>query len=194
MSPGCADQSLAWLAARIEDSCLATTTPFSTMSTKTTTTPTVTTAGAEKVLVAKWGKAAIRAGFTALPDVIFRQPKALGLKRLDVLVVLHLASYWWKPNEFPRPAKASIADALDCDARTVQRSIEKMEKLGYVKRIERMARVGDNLPNQYDLRGLVKAIEKLATEESAKREKRAAEDKVRTTSPKTFGLIKGGKE
>jgi hypothetical protein len=164
------------------------------MTTKTTTTTTVSTAGAEKVLVAKWGKTAIRAGFTALPDVIFRQPKALGLKNLDVLVILHLASYWWTPNDFPRPAKASIADALDCDPRTVQRSIEKMEKLGYVKRIARMAKVGDNLPNQYDLRGLVKAIEKLAAEELAKREKRAAEDKAQTTSPRTFDLIKGGKE
>ena len=164
------------------------------MSTKTTTTAPAPAVAAEKVLAAKWGKTAIRAGFTALPDVIFKQPKALGLKRLDVLVILHLASYWWKPNELPRPAKATIADALDCDSRTVQRSIEKMEKLGYIKRIGRMAKVGDNLPNQYDLRGLVKAIEKLAADELDKREKRAAEDKARTTSPKTFGLIKGGKE
>lgn len=126
--------------------------------------------------------------------MIFRQTKALELKQLDVLVILHLASYWWTPNEFPRPAKATIADALDCDPRTVQRSIEKMEKQGYIKRIERKAKVGDNLPNQYDMRGLVKAIQKLAADEIAKREKRAAEDKAQTTSPKTFGLIKGGKE
>jgi hypothetical protein len=165
-----------------------------TMVTKSTTASTTTAATTEKVLAAKWGKTAIRAGFTALPDVIFRYPKALNLKRLDVLVILHLASYWWKPGELPRPAKGTIADALDCDARTVQRSIERMEKLGYIKRIERMAKVGDNLPNQYDLSGLVKAIEKIAAEELERREKRAAEDKALTTSPKTFGLIKGGKE
>ena len=63
------------------------------MSTKTTTTAPAPAVAAEKVLAAKWGKTAIRAGFTALPDVIFKQPKALGLKRLDVLVILHLASY-----------------------------------------------------------------------------------------------------
>ena len=148
----------------------------------------------EKILSAKWGKTAIRAGFTALPDVIFRYPKALNLKQLDVLVILHLASYWWKPNELPRPAKGTIADALDCDPRTVQRSIERMEKLGYVKRIRRMAKVGDNLPNQYDLGGLVKAIEKVAVEELERRDKRAAEAKAITTSPKAFGLIKGGKD
>lgn len=151
------------------------------------------TAPSEKVLVAKWGKTLISAGFTALPDVIFRKPKALGLKQLDVLVLLHLASYWWKPHENPRPSKGRIADALDCDPRTVQRSIQKMEKLGYVRRINRMADVGDNLPNEYNLRGLVKAAEKLALEEIATRERRAAEDRARTASPKAFGLIKGGK-
>lgn len=164
------------------------------MVTKNTATSPAAAVATEKVLAAKWGKTAIKAGFTALPDVIFRYPKALNLKQFDVLVILHLASYWWKPDELPRPAKSSIADALDCDPRTVQRSIQRMEKLGYVRRITRMAKVGDNLPNQYDLSGLVKAIEKIATEEIQRREKRAADAKALATSPKTFGLIQGGKE
>ena len=107
--------------------------PMSTtkQATKPTASPT------EKVLEAKWGKTLIAAGFTALPDVIFQYQKALKLKPLDVLVLLHLASYWWKPNENPWPAKGTIADAIDVDPRTVQRSIVKMEALGYVKRIER---------------------------------------------------------
>ena len=150
--------------------------------------------GTDKVLVAKWGKTLLSGGFTALPDVIFRNPKALGLKQFDVLVLLHLASYWWKPHENPRPSKARIASALDCDPRTVQRSIQKMEKLCYVNRIMRRASVGDNLPNAYDLRGLIKPAEKLVLEEIATRERRAAEDRDRTSSPKTFGLIVGGKE
>lgn len=156
-------------------------------ATKPTATPT------EKVLEAKWGKTLIAAGFTALPDVIFQYQKALKLKPLDVLVLLHLASYWWKPNENPWPAKGTIADAIDVDPRTVQRSIAKMEALGYVKRIERKAKAGDNLTNQYDLRGLVKAAATFADLKIAIREKRAAEDKSRRATPTAFALIEGGK-
>ena len=121
-------------------------------------------ASANKVLEAKWGKTLIAAGFTALPDVIFQYQKALKLKPLDVLILLHLASYWWKPNENPWPSKGTIADAIDVDPRTVQRAIKKMEDLGYVKRIVRKAKAGDNLTNEYDLRGLVKAGKKFADE------------------------------
>jgi len=130
----------------------------------TTPKPKIKASGAERVLEAKWGKTLIAAGFTALPDVIFQYQKALKLKPLDVLILLHLASYWWKPDENPWPSKGTIADAIDVDPRTVQRSIKKMEDLGYIKRIMRKAKVGDNLSNEYDLRGLTKAAQKHAEE------------------------------
>ena len=99
-----------------------------------------------------------------------------------------------KPNENPWPAKGTIADAIDVDPRTVQRSIAKMEALGYVQRIERKAKAGDNLTNQYDLRGLVKAAATFAEQKIAIREKRAAEDKSRRATPAAFALIEGGKK
>lgn len=126
--------------------------------------------------------------------MIFQYQKALKLKPLDILILLHLASYWWKPNENPWPAKGTIADALDVDPRTVQRSIKKMEELGYIKRIERKAKAGDNLSNEYDLRGLVKAAKTHAEEKIALKAKRAAEDKSRRATPTTFALIDGGKK
>lgn len=156
--------------------------------------PKSSAAATDKILEAKWGKTLISAGFTALPDVIFQYQKALKLKPLDVLILLHLASYWWKPNENPWPAKGTIAESIDVDPRTVQRSIKKMEDLGYVKRIARIARAGDNLTNEYDLRGLVKAANKFAVEKNERKAKRAAEDKSRRTTPATFALIDGGKK
>jgi DNA-binding MarR family transcriptional regulator len=150
--------------------------------------------GTEKVLEAKWGKTLIAAGFTALPDVIFQSQKALKLKPLDVLILLHLASYWWKPNENPWPAKGTIADAIDVDPRTVQRSIKKMEELGYIKRIARKAKAGDNLSNEYDLRGLTKVAKKHAEEKIALKAKRVEEDKNRRATPKAFALLEGGKK
>jgi DNA-binding transcriptional ArsR family regulator len=162
------------------------------MTSKTALAPAVKST--DKVLEAKWGKPLIANGFTAIPDTIFRNQKALKLKPLDVLILLHLASYWWKPSENPWPAKGTIADALDVDPRTVQRAIKKMEDLGYVRRIERKAKAGDNLTNEYDLRGLVKFTTKLAEEEITRKAKRAAEDKSRRASPGAFALIEGGRK
>lgn len=165
------------------------------MTTKTSIpAPAAASTPTQKALEAKWGKPLLAAGFTALPDVVFRFQKKLKLQRTDVLVLLHLASYWWKPKENPWPAKGTIAAAMDIDPRTVQRSIARMEELGYVKRIERKAKVGDNLTNEYDLRGLVKAATKIAEEETSLRDKRAAEDKGRMATPTTLSLVAGGKK
>lgn len=162
---------------------------------KTKTAVKAVTTGTDKVLEAKWGKTLLAAGFTALPDVTFRYQKALKLKPLDVVILLHLASYWWKPTENPWPAKATIAEAIDVDPRTVQRHIESMEKLGYIKRITRRAKAGDNLTNEYDLRGFVKKAEKFALHEIETRAKRAAEDKSKRVTPiAAFSLIDGGRK
>lgn len=159
----------------------------------TTTKKSEAAPGTPKVLEQKWGKTAMEAGFTALPDVVFRQQKTLRLKHLDVLILLHLASYWWKPQENPWPAKSTLAEALDVDPRTVQRSIKKMEDLGYVKRITRRAAQGDNLTNEYDLRGLVDVVSNLAKKELELRETRAKEDKKRIITPTAFALVQGGR-
>lgn len=135
----------------------------------------------------KW-KHALDDGFTALPNVIFKHQKELELTHLDILIILHLSSFWWEATNLPRPSKASIADALNVSARTVQRRIEEMEVKGYVRRIPQKAAVGDNLPNKYDLAGLVKKAAEIAQENVKQRAKRQEEDKQRITTPKVAKL------
>lgn len=147
----------------------------------------------EKSLHQKWGVAVIAEGYTVLPNVILQNQKALELKHLDVLVLMCLLSHWWDKDDLPRPAKTSIARTLDVDPRTVQRSIAKLEKKGYILRKERRAGVGDNLPNFYDLSGLVAAAKAQAEQVKKVKFARAKEDSAMQSTPKTFGLIKGGK-
>ena len=147
----------------------------------------------EKALNQKWGSAVIAEGYTVLPNVILQNQKALGLKHLDVLVLMCLLSHWWDKDDLPRPAKTSVARTLDVDPRTVQRSIAKLEQQGYIQRKERRAGVGDNLPNFYDLSGLVAAAKTQAQEVRKVKSERAKEDSTKQSTPKTFGLIKGGK-
>jgi predicted transcriptional regulator len=122
-------------------------------------------------LEGKWGKKVIGAGYTAVPDVLIKYQQRLKLKPLDVNVLLHLLSYWWKASDLPRPSKKTIAVALDVDPSTVRRCLQKLEKAGYVNRIEQRKQYGSR-PNEYDPRGLVMALQPLALEELEEIKKR----------------------
>jgi len=75
----------------------------------------------------KWSPQLWKAGWTTIPNVIIERQKALGLDALDINIIMHLATYWWTPDNKPHPSKVTIADAMQVDPRTVQRRIAKME-------------------------------------------------------------------
>lgn len=148
----------------------------------------------EQKITAKWGKTLTKAGFTALPNIIFERQQALRLDPLDLNILLHLAGYWWHPDDLPRPSKDTLAKAIGVHPRTIQRRIAELEKWGYIKRIERKATCGDNLPNEYDLSGLIKAAQPFAEEKIKEIERRRTENEARIVRRKPLSLIKGSKE
>jgi len=147
----------------------------------------------DKRIRAKWGKSLTEAGWTALPNIIFERQQALQLDPLDINILLHLAGYWWHPKDMPRPSKETLAKAIGVTARTIQRHIAELEKWGYVKRISRKASAGDNLPNEYDLSGLIKAAEPFAQEKLSDIESRRTESANRLVR-KRPRMAEGGKE
>ena len=88
----------------------------------------------------KWSKPLIEAGYTVFPTVIIENQRQLGLDAVDVNILMHLASKWWKAEGKPYPSKGTIAQAMNLDPRTVQRRIAALEKAGYVRREERRGR------------------------------------------------------
>lgn len=137
----------------------------------------------KQVLEEKWGKKVIAAGYTAIPDVLVRYQQRLKLKPLDVNVLLHLLSYWWRSDEFPRPSKGTLATAIDVDPSTVRRCLQKLEKAGYLTRVERRT-AGGSRPNTYNLSGLVTALQPLAAEELEEIRKRKQRRLVRLAGKK----------
>lgn len=136
----------------------------------------------------KW-RGALDDGFTAIPNVIFRHQKELELTHLDVLIILHLSSFWWEATNLPHPAKSTLADSLNVLPRTVQRHIQKMEEQGYIRRIPQMANCDDNLPNKYDLSGLVKRCEVIAKNNVSVRANHKESHRNLITSP-NFSKLK----
>lgn len=139
----------------------------------TTTKDAVKPGAAEKKtqLERKWGKKVIEAGYTAIPDVLIKYQQRLKLKPLDLNVLLHLLSYWWEAPNLPRPSKSTLAAAINVNPSTIRRCLQNLEKAGYVLRIEHRKKYGSR-PNEYNLSGLVKALEPLAAEELEEIKKR----------------------
>ena len=159
----------------------------------TTTDDAVKPAAAEKKtqLEDKWGKKVIDAGYTSFPDVIIKYQQRLKLKPLDMNVLLHLLSYWWTAPNLPRPSKKTLAAAINVDPSTVRRCLQKLEKAGYLTRIEHRKKYGSR-PNEYNLQGLVKALQPLALEELEEIRKKKAINlaKAEGKKPPKLQLVK----
>jgi DNA-binding Lrp family transcriptional regulator len=123
----------------------------------------------------KWTKPLMEAGWTVLPNVIFERQQALGLDAIDINILLHLASYWWKAGDLPHPGKKRIADAIGRDPRTIQRRIARMEAGGLIQRIERRVPGMGSKTNLYEFTGLITEATPYAQEKIEDRNAREVE-------------------
>ena len=127
----------------------------------------------------KWSKPLMDAGWTAIPTVIFERQKAIGLDSMDVNILLHLAAYWWTPDNKPHPSKRTIAAAINVEPRTVQRHIAAMERAGFIRREQRRLPGKGSKTNIYHFDGLIAEALPYAKEKLAEKKRRAEEDSKR---------------
>ena len=127
----------------------------------------------------KWSKPLMKAGWTAFPNVILENQKALGLDALDVNILLHIAKYWWHKDNKPHPSKVTIAAAMDVEPRTVQRHIADMEKASLIRREERRIPGTGSLTNIYHLDGLIEHAAPFAEKNLEVRELREKAEKAK---------------
>jgi predicted transcriptional regulator len=134
--------------------------------------PTAATGTQARALEKKWGKAAIDAGYTVIPVVMLKYQNRLGLKPVDLNVLLQVLSYWWKEGGLPRPSKKSLAAALGVDITTIRRRLVRLEAAGFLHRVARRTATGRNQANVYDPSGLIAKLKPFADEELAEIQKR----------------------
>jgi len=132
-----------------------------------------------KVNEKKWSPTLMKAGWTALPNVLFERQKALGLDAIDINIILHIASYWWTQEGKPHPSKKTIATAMGIEPRTVQRRIARLEAAKLIRREERRSTGNVSQTNIYHLDGLIAAAKPYALEKIQEREAKAAEKAAR---------------
>ena len=140
----------------------------------------------------KWTRPLMEAGWTAWPSILLERQHELGLDPLDVNILLQLAKHWWEADNPPYPSKRSIAAAIGVNPRTVQRRIERMEKVGLVHRRERRDPYGGTKTNAYLFDGLIKRATPYARQKLREIEERRKAK--RTPRRRGLRLVDGGKQ
>jgi DNA-binding transcriptional regulator YhcF (GntR family) len=140
------------------------------------------------VLDRRWGKAAIKYGYTVVPSILLDKQAALGLDALDLAILIHIVKFWWDPEKAPYPRKATLAAALRVAPRTIQRRIAALEKVGLISRKTRRGEHGGNSSNEYHLDGVVAALKPHAEEGLKEREKQRAEREATRRRRRTLKL------
>lgn len=84
---------------------------------------------------AKYGEASI-AGFQAVPDLLLKNQAVLGLSATDLVVLLNVLMHWWYPTQKPFPRSTIISTRMGISPRTVQRSLNELEKAGLLVRVK----------------------------------------------------------
>lgn len=138
----------------------------------------------------KWGKAAIKAGFSVIPNMLFIKQHALGLDCIDLVIILQIAKHWWRQDEAPYPSQVQLAKTMNVDLATVKRHLARLRRDGFLDWKGRKNDSGGQASNAYDLSGLVAKVENFAreelearTSEHDERKARRQRKKARSTGP-----------
>jgi hypothetical protein len=109
---------------------------------------------AERESEKKWGRAVMDLGYSMIPSLIFRAQARLGLSPTQLVVLLHLADYWWHRAQMPFPSKAALAERMGLSDRQIQRYLTELENGGFIERVERFAGHKGQQSNEYNMSGL----------------------------------------
>jgi DNA-binding MarR family transcriptional regulator len=107
-------------------------------------------AAVDRRLIARYGAAALDDGYTAIPCVVIRHRRALGITSAEWDYICELWSYWHS-IEGPYPGVATLAAGLGVDQSTIRRHRASLEQKGLLRVTL------DGAHNRYDLTPLIDA-------------------------------------
>jgi AraC-like DNA-binding protein len=117
-------------------------------------------------VVDKWGEAVAARGFAQIPNYLLHVNQFAAqedrLSPVELLILIELASSWWKKDEQPYPSMKTLATRCGTSERQILRAISRLEELNMLKRVKRRTK-GIISSNAYDLQPLVEVL-KVAAE------------------------------
>lgn len=110
----------------------------------------------------KWGMTILEKGWVPVPINLLRLQSKLGVNSTEMVVLIHLISYWRDKNSLIYPSQESLAESIGVTKRTIQRSMRKLEKLELISISKNSLNNGTYLGrNIYDLTPLINTMNKL---------------------------------
>ncbi|MEO1660096.1 MAG: helix-turn-helix domain-containing protein [Pseudomonadota bacterium] len=130
-----------------------------------------------------WGKPVTGHGYAAVPSILLKSQRRLGINATQMNIIIQLLEYWYDPTRPPFPTKKQLAERMGVHPKTIQLNIRELEQAGYIKREKQKTASGDWGSNIYHLGGLVAKIKALEPEFTQARKEKAAITK-KTETPK----------
>lgn len=132
-----------------------------------------------------WGKAVQRHGYAAVPTIMLRSQRRLGVNPTQFCLLLQLIEHWRTRDKAPFPTKQQLADRIGVSQSTIQQNMRELEKAGLVRREGHKTASGDWGANTYHLDGLVAKLIEIEPEFEEEKQKRlAARRRVETPKGK----------
>jgi len=109
----------------------------------------------------KWGEKTGRAGWTVLPNLLFRYARILGITPAQQALLFHLLNFWWYAHQPPIVSKATLSERMGITQRQVQRHLQALKKKGLIE--VQFPRKPGRHPHEFSFSGLVAKLQKYGT-------------------------------
>ena len=119
-----------------------------------------------------FGTKVVSHGYTALPNILLRAQKRLGITTTQFNIIAQLLSYWIDPARPPFPSKRDLSQRMGITPQTLRINIAALEERGLIRREQWKTAAGDYGSNRYHLDGLVKKLKQLEPDFDQERKER----------------------
>jgi Winged helix-turn-helix DNA-binding len=119
-----------------------------------------------------WGKKVQNHGYAAIPSIMIRSQRRLGINTTQFCILVQLLEYFRSPDRAPFPTKQQLADRIGIKATTIKANMQTLEKAGLIEREQHRTSAGDWGANTYLLDGLVAKIKALEPDFAKEREEK----------------------
>ena len=130
-----------------------------------------------------WGKKVRSHGYAAIPTIMIRAQRRLGVNPTQFSLLLQLLDFYWSPDRPPFPSKQQLADRVGIKLSSIKPNMKALETAGLIKRVQNKTAAGDWGPNTYHLDGLIQRIKDLEPDFAKEKQQRLVARK-RVETPK----------
>lgn len=109
-----------------------------------------------EALLSIWGRTILGSGWTTVPNELLKNQSHLGISNSELVLLIHLISFMHSASAKIFPSIDSLAERMNQDRRTIQRTIQRLEDKELIrKRVRSTGKTDVGMSNVYDISPLM---------------------------------------